>query len=69
MEAVDDAVMSDGTGAIISLTFEKLVRLAYGLGRAFEGVHKETGWKRPSVTKDLTSRVELDLCDCCDVRG
>ena len=68
MEEVDDSVLMDQKDVINSLAFEKLVRRAYGLERAFEDVHKESDWKRPDGKKTWTSKVKWDLCDRYDMR-
>ena len=69
MEAVDDSVLMDQRDVINSLAFEKLVRRAYGLERAFEDCRKEGDWKRPDGKKTWTSKVKWELCDRYDTRN
>ena len=68
MEAVDDSILVDERDVINSVAFEKLVRRAYGLERAFEDVSREVDWKRPDGKKNWVSKVKWDLCDRYDVR-
>ena len=58
MEAVDDSILVDERDVINSVAFEKLVRKAYGLERAFEDVHREVDWKRPDGKKNWVSKVK-----------
>ena len=69
MEAVDDSIFSDGNDVINSVAFEKLVRRAYGLERAFEHCWKLEDWRRPDGKKSWTSKVQWDLCDRYDLRS
>ena len=69
MEAVDDSILLDERDVINSVAFEKLVRRAYGLERAFEDCAREIDWKRPDGKKGWTSRVKWDLCDRYCVRN
>ena len=69
MEAIDDAVLGGEADVINTISFEKLARRAYGLERAFEGVHQESDWHRPQGAKSWTSKVQWALCERYDVRG
>ena len=69
MEAVDDSVLMDQRDVINSLAFEKLVRRAYGLERAFEDCRKESDWKRADGKKNWVSKVKWELCDRYDTRN
>ena len=62
MEAVDDSIFSDNLDVINSVAFEKLVRRAYGLERAYENCWKIEDWRRPDGKKNWTSKVQWDLC-------
>jgi glutathionylspermidine synthase len=69
MQAVDDSVMIDEKDVINSVAFEKLVRRAYGLEKAYEDCYKIEDWKRPDGKKSWVSKVKWDLCDRYDLRG
>eukprot|EP00969_Alexandrium_andersonii_P117172 5181857-Alexandrium_andersonii.AAC.1 len=69
MEAVDDSIMHDERDVINSVAFEKLIRRAYGLERAYEDVFGEEDYRRPDGKKQWASKVKWDLCDRYDVRG
>ena len=69
MEAVDDSILMDQRDVINSLAFEKLIRRAYGLERAFEDCWKESDWKRPDGKKTWTTRVKWELCSRYDTRA
>ena len=69
MESVDDSILVDERDVINSLAFEKLVRRAYGLERAFEECRTEPDWKRQEGKKGWVTKVKWDLCDRYDVRG
>ena len=69
MEAIDDAVIREEHDVINSLSFEKLVRRAYGLEKAFEDVQREEDWRRPDGKKLWQSKVKWDLCDRYDLRN
>ena len=62
-------MLLDERDVINSVAFEKLVRRAYGLERAFEDVHAEVDWKRPDGKKNWMSKVKWDLCDRYDLRN
>ena len=69
MEAVDDSVLQDDRDVNNSVAFEKLIRRAYGLERAFEDCWCEDDYRRPEGRKTWTSKVKWDLCDRYDLRG
>ena len=68
MEAVDNSILQDDRDVINSVAFEKLVRRAYGLERAFEDIEKEADWKRQDK-KNWVSKVKWDLYDRYDMRN
>ena len=57
MQAVDDSILTGERDVINSVAFEKLVRRAYGLERAYEDVHREEDWRRPEGKKSWQSKV------------
>ena len=69
MEAVDDSILQDDRDVINSVAFEKLIRRAYGLERAFEDCWLEEDYRRPGGKKQWNSKVKWGLCDRYDLRG
>jgi hypothetical protein len=69
MQAVDDSILFDNADVINALAFEKLVRRAYGLERAFEDCWLEPDWKRVESKKQWKSKVKWSLCERYDVRS
>eukprot|EP00969_Alexandrium_andersonii_P296764 13113629-Alexandrium_andersonii.AAC.1 len=56
MEAVDDSILHDERDVIDSVAFEKLVRRAYGLERAYEDVFSEEDYRWPDGKKQRVSK-------------